>query len=100
MVDITEPQRQIVEHIIPSYGTLIQDINACSAKRISFTSSASSSDVCVATSARPTGVLEPLDQAVKDYLGSATPKDWLLISHTSLVSNKNYTVTKEFIKKC
>ncbi len=100
VVDITEPQRQIVEHIIPSYGTLIQDINACSAKRISFTSSASSSDVCVATSARPTGVLEPLDQAVKDYLGSATPKDWLLISHTSLVSNKNYTVTKEFIKKC
>jgi len=100
VVDITEPQRQIVEHIIPSYGTLIQDINACSAKRISFTSSASSSDVCVATNARPTGVIEPLDKAVKDYLGSANPRDWLLISHTSLVSNKNYTITKEFIKKC
>lgn len=95
-VDITEPQSQIVEHIIPSYGTLIQDLNACSAKRISFTSAASSTDnICI--SAPPTGVNEKLDETIAKYLTEGT---WLLISHTKQTSNQSLTITKEYIQKC
>jgi hypothetical protein len=101
VVDITEPQSQIVEHIIPSYGTLIQDLNACSAKRVSITSSASSNSSCQGIGyipgAAPSGVLEALNQAMTDYLTGGT---WLQINHTKQTTSKSFTITKEFIKQC
>lgn len=98
-VDITEPARQIVEHVLPSVGTLIQDLNCCSAKRISFVSTVSSSEndgLC--SSFDPKDAESELQRAIDEYIKD--PLNWLLIAHTKQTTNNSVSITKEFIEAC
>lgn len=98
VVEVTEPQPQIIEHIIPSVGTLIQDLNCCSAKRISFTSSIGNPDGACSSSGLP--VKEAYDQLDKEIVKYLTGAYWLLVSHTKQTTNTNVTIFQEYIERC
>lgn len=98
VVDIIEPQKQIVEHIIPSYGTLFQDLKACNAKRINFTSNvnANGEDALCNVNALSLATTE-LTRAEAEYLKKGV---WLLIESSRSTSNKNISITKQYIESC
>ena len=101
VVEITEPQAQIAEHILPSIGTLIQNLECCSAKRISFTSSISSNNqegICNISSGVPIkDANDKLQEAIDKYLKGSY---WLLISHTKQTTLTSIIISKEFIERC
>lgn len=100
-VDITEPARQIVEHVIPSVGTLIQDLNCCTAKKISFTSSISAPEADgLCPTLTDTDVDSELNRAIDRYIGNENLNKWLLINHTRQTTLNSVSTTKEFIEAC
>lgn len=98
LVDIVEPQKQIVEHVIPSYGTLFQDLKSCNAKRINFTSNvnANGEDALCNVNALSLATTE-LARAEGEYLKKGV---WLLIESSRSTSNKNVSITKQYIESC
>lgn len=99
-VDITEPQATIVEHVIPDFGTLVQNLNCRSAKTIDFTSTTtdptaegcSTANACIADDA--------INKEIEKYIPEDDDNGWLLIGHTKTETIDSFTVTKKYIRKC
>lgn len=93
-VDITDPQPQYVEHILPSIGTLIQNLNCNNAKRVSITFSVTSpDDAC--NQSLGCEINEGIDIEVSKYLSDGT---YLIIGHTKNIGTNNITIKQDFIK--
>lgn len=98
-VDITEPQPNLAEFIIPDYGTLIQNLNCDTAKIISFTGSTTypgangcvSNIVCSANNA--------INAAILEYIPENDP-NWLLIQNSKTSTMTSVSITKKYIRKC
>lgn len=99
-VDITEPQATIVEHVVPDFGTLIQNLNCRSAKTIEFTSTTtdpsgeggcSQTNECTANDA--------INKEIEKYVPNNDP-NWLLIGNSITRTYTSISLKKKFIRKC
>ncbi len=98
-IDITEPQEQFVEHIVPDVGTLIQNLNCRSAKVLEITSSTtdprgegcSTTNECSATDA--------LNKALLEYIDNES-QDWLLIEHSRTTTSDSFSIRQKYIQGC
>jgi hypothetical protein len=93
-IEITERQPNFVEHYIPSYGTLLQNMRCNTAKRLSITNS---------VTAPENSCGQNLDcQANEGYTIDPTPyfgdDRWLIIGHTTTKTNNSYTVKQDYIE--
>ncbi len=93
-VEITDRQPNYVEHYVPSYGTLLQNMNCNSAKRLSVTVSITYPEEscgqnidCQANEGR--------NIDVSKYFGS---ERWLIIGNTTTQTNNSYTSKADYIE--
>lgn len=97
IIDITDPAPTLVQHIIFGYGTLIQDINCKSAKRVSGTLSITTdNDSCPRPSCSGVGDPAFLD-AIRDATSDGT---YLLIGDTETIAQSSYTRKLDYIRQC
>lgn len=95
-VDITERQPNFVEHILPRFGTLLQDINCRSAKRISVAVSVTYPESeCGKDKNAECEANDGLDIVLKEYFGS---DNYLLIGHKITETNNSYIVKEDYIE--
>lgn len=99
-VDITEPQANIVEHIIPDVGTLVQNLNCRSAKTIDFTSTTTDpkSDGCATANACVAE--EAINEEIKKYIPEDDDDGWLLIEYSKTETSDSFSIKKKYIRKC
>lgn len=93
-VEITEPQESYVEHSIPGYGTLIQNVNCKTAKRISATISITTPDDTCNTNA-PCLVNDGKKLILDKYFGN---DQWILIGNTITSTINSYTLREDYIR--
>ena len=92
-VEIIEPQPQYVEHILPGKGTLIQNLNCKSAKRVNITVSTTYPEDNCGTKTKCSSN-DGLTIAVDQYV----PKNSLLIEHTTTETKNSFTIRQNFIE--
>jgi hypothetical protein len=94
-VDITEPQENYVEHILPGYGTLIQNIKCKSAKRISIT--VATTDPASSCSGKKIECEndDGFKVVEEEYLGGDR---WLKIGHSKTKTSNSLTEKRDYIK--
>ncbi len=94
-IDVTDPAPTLVEHVIYGYGTLIQDINCKTAKRVSGTLSITSDNgTCPAPSCNANNdFTTQLNTALSDG-------NYLLIGNTETTSINSYQLKLDYIKRC
>jgi hypothetical protein len=95
-IDVQASQPQFIEHIIPRYGTLIQDINCWSAKRVSYTSSTTTSDSSCSTSLDCSPPNDDPSLDINTYISG----DFLLIGSSITKTRTSYTIKREYIERC
>ena len=95
-IDVQESQPQFVEHVIPRYGTLIQDINCRSAKRVTYTSSTTTDDSSCSTSLDCSSQNNDPTLDISEYISG----DFLLIGSSISKSRTSYIVKREYIERC
>lgn len=92
-VEIIEPQPQYVEHILPGRGTLIQNLNCKSAKKVNITVATSyPEDNCGNKTKCTTN--DGLAIAINQYV----PAKALLIENTTTETRNSYTIRQNFIE--
>lgn len=97
VIDVQEPQKTIVEYIIVNFGTLIQDINCNTARRLSGTLTITSDDgVCPSLSTCSSGSDDLIEALTKQGLDQS----YLLITDTEQTTISSYTKQVEYIKGC
>lgn len=94
-IDVQAPQPQFIEHIIPRYGTIIQDLNCRSAKKVTYTSTttAENSSCSNLLECSPTTTDEALN--LSKYLQGT----FLLIGSSITKTRTSYIVKQEYIEK-
>jgi hypothetical protein len=93
-VEITERQPNFVEHYIPSYGTLLQNMNCNSAKRISVTNSVTyPQESCGQNIECEANEGQTID--VSKYFGEGR---WLIIGHSITQTTNSYTDKRDYIE--
>jgi hypothetical protein len=91
-VDIIEPQETYVEHILPGFGTLIQNLDCKSAKRISFTVSITYPEsTCGKSKDAECRRNDGLEIIKEEYFGE---DNYLLIGYKTTETN-NTDITRE-----
>lgn len=93
-VDIIEPQETYIEHTLPGFGTLIQNLDCKSAKKISFTTSITypESESSCGKSKRQECLREDgLDIIKEEYFGGG---NYLLIGY-KITETNNTNITRE-----
>jgi hypothetical protein len=95
-IDVQNSQPQFVEHVIPRYGTLIQDLNCLSAKRVSYTSSTTTDESSCSSSLDCSSATLDESLDINKYIGG----DFLLIGSSISKSRTSYVVKKEYIERC
>ena len=92
-VEIIEPQNQYVEHILPGKGTLIQNLNCKSAKRVNITVATSYPEDNCGNKTR-CNANDGLAIAINQYV----PAKALLIEHNTTETKNSYTIRQNFIE--
>ena len=96
-IDIDDPQPTLVEHVIIRYGTLVQNINCKTAKRVSGTLSITSSNgECPSPPSCNQGggnLATELDQYIRDGT-------YYKIGETETTSLNSYSLKIDYIKGC
>lgn len=98
-VEIVEPTDQIVEHIIPDFGTLIQNLNCKTPKTIQFvgTTTYPGANGCA------TNILcsanDAINAKILEYIPAGDP-NWLLIENKKTTTLNSVSITKKYIRKC
>jgi len=96
-IDIDEPQPTIVEHVIVRYGTLIQNLNCKTAKRISGTLSITSSNgECPSPPSCNEGASDLIAE-LNNYINDGT---YYKIGETETTSSSSYSLKIDYIKGC
>lgn len=98
-VDIVEPQATIIEHIIPDFGTLIQNINCKQAKTIEFKSTTTDPLNGCSTNTSCTASDE-LQKEIDKYIPKSEMKNWLIITDSKTRTTESVALTKKYIRKC
>lgn len=95
-IDIQNSQPQFVEHVIPRYGTLIQDLNCLSAKKVTYTSTTTTDDSSCSSSldCSPATTDNSLD--INRYISG----NFLLIGSSITKSRTSYVIRQEYIEQC
>lgn len=99
-VEINEPIDNLVEHIIPNYGTLIQNLNCKTPKTIQFTSTTTypGANGCT-TNIAACSANDAINAAISGYIPSGDP-NWLLIDNKKTSTMTSISITKKYIRKC
>lgn len=93
-VEVTNPQAQLIEHTLPLVGTLIQNINCNTAKKVSIKSSVTSPpNLC------STGLVCYLEDGLRiiaqNYLSDGR---YILINYTASTSTNSMQINQDYIK--
>lgn len=90
-IDVIEPQRQFVEHVIPLRGTLIQDLNTKNARRVNVQIVTTyPQDLCTKPS-------EPCEENIEEILNQYNITG-LLIKDTLTVNKRSVTRDRSYIE--
>lgn len=93
-VEIIERQPNFVEHYIPSYGTLLQNMNCNSAKRISVTNTVTyPQDNCGKNIECEANEGQTID--ISKYFGNDR---WIIIGHNTTQTTNSYIDKKDYIE--
>lgn len=96
-VDITERQQNYVDHTLPGQGTLIQNLNCNSAKKVSITvTTTNKKDSGNCNNNLQCTVNDGLAIAITDYLDSAT--NWILIGNRTTETLNSYSTKQDYIE--
>ena len=94
-VDITEPQENYVEHILPGKGTLIQNIRCKSAKRISITVAITDPASSCSGKKIECENEDGFEVVEEEYLGE---DNWIKIGHSKTKTSNSSTEKRDYIK--
>lgn len=97
-VEVIERQPTIIEHLIPRYGTVIQNLNCTTRKRIIVTTTSESQSACLAQDAACNTVRTDHQKAVDDNVTPIT--NYIMTSHTETQSLMGLTIRQEFMEAC
>lgn len=96
-IDVEDPQQTLVEHTIVRFGTLIQNINCRTAKRVSGTLSITSQGGgCPAPASCNSGG-EDLSTEIARYTSDG---NYYLVGNTETTTLSSYTLKLDYVKAC
>lgn len=98
-VDIIEPQANIVEHIIPDKGTLVQNLNCRSAKTIEFTSTTTDPEGGGCSQQNECDANAAINEQIKQYI-PLNDSNWLIIGNSITTTDNSLTIKIKYIRKC
>jgi hypothetical protein len=99
IIDVEDPQPTLVEHVIVRYGTLIQNINCSTAKRVSGTLTITSSDgdSCPPPPGCNQGNADNLMTELDKY---ANDGNYYRTGYTETLSLNSYSLKIDLVKAC
>lgn len=97
IVDVEDPQPTLVEHTVIRYGTLVQNINCKTAKRVTGTLTITSSGGGCPTPASCGGGEEDLGAEISKQTGDG---EYYLIGKTETTTLTSYSLKLDYIKAC
>lgn len=103
-VDDVKEQPTIVEHIIPTVGIILQDLNCWTGRKLTFTSTINLPENAAScgTAALPCQQEGSLNAYIQQYflMKGLNPFDFLLIDFNHTVTNRTDTLRQSFISVC
>jgi hypothetical protein len=96
VVDIADPENRLAFHLIPRYGTVIQDLNCLSAKRVNLNVSITSDRGGCTPDLKQCAENKAIEANISQYFTGS----YIIIGDTSSISLSGYTIRREYIELC
>jgi len=99
-IDITEPQYQFVENVIPDVGTMVQNLNCRTAKILEITSTTTDPRGDGCSGINECSATDALNKVLLEYIEDESANSWLLIENSRTTTSNSFAIRQKYIRRC